>query len=67
MQRGVRSVKSNYCNRKPFWTCMQRLIDKGYTEAAAMAKIKRVYTGSVTRMSKMEDTDILNQLSHQRN
>jgi hypothetical protein len=31
---------------------MQRLIDKGLTEAAAMARIGRVYEGSVTQILK---------------
>jgi hypothetical protein len=52
LQRGVRGVKANYCNRKPFWKCMQILIDKGLTEAAAMARIGRVYKGSVTQILK---------------
>ena len=51
-QRGVLSVRANYCNRKGFWDCMQRLIDKGYTEAAALARISRVYQGSITHILK---------------
>ena len=49
-QRGVLSVRANYCNRKGFWDCMQRLVDKGYTESAALARIGRVYEGSITQV-----------------
>jgi hypothetical protein len=51
-QRGVLSVRANYCNRKGFWDCMQRLVDKGYTEQAALARISRVYAGSITQKLK---------------
>jgi hypothetical protein len=52
IQRGAKFVKSNYCNRKPFWTCMERLIDKGYQQEAALARIGRVYDGCVTKILK---------------
>jgi len=48
-QRGVLSVRANYCNRKGFWDCMQRMVDKGLTEASALARISRVYEGPITQ------------------
>jgi hypothetical protein len=51
-ERGLRCVKQNYYFRKPFWTAMQRLVDKGYTESVAMGKIEKVYDkcGSITNV-----------------
>ena len=47
-QRG--RVRGCYSFRKPFWMCMQRLVDKGYTDATALNKIERVYEGSVSEI-----------------
>ena len=51
-ERGLRCVKQNYYFRKPFWTAMQRLVDKGYTESVAIGKIEKVYEkyGSITNI-----------------
>ena len=50
-ERGVRGVKQNYHFRKPFWRCMQRLVDKGCTEAVAIGRITRIYMRSSSSSS----------------
>ena len=53
-QRGAKGVKANFCHRKPFWKCMNRLIDGGSTAAQALRRIDLVYEkyGSVTKQLK---------------
>ena len=52
-ERGLRGIKQNYFFQKPFWICMQRLIDKGHTEAVALNKIERVYGRSGCSITNM--------------
>ena len=58
-QRGQRGVKANYSFRKPFWRCMERLINKGLTVAVALQRIDTVYAhlGSVTKQLKQIGKD----------
>ena len=51
-ERGLWGVNQNYYFWKPFWMRMQRLIDKGCTEAVALNKIQPVYDrfGSITNI-----------------
>ena len=51
-QRGEKSVKYLFCLRKPFWKCMERLIDNGYTAPEALELINDLYPGTVTEKLK---------------
>ena len=44
--------KASYSQRKPFWECMERQIDRGDTKATALKRVIRVYGhhGSVTKI-----------------
>ena len=41
-------VRSKYCQRKPFWECMKRMIAGGFTAASALRRIGNIYNGSIT-------------------
>ena len=58
-QRGQRGVKANYSFRKPFWKCMERLINSGSNVATALQRINDVYSryGSVTKQLKQIGRD----------
>ena len=46
-------VKAKYCQRKPFWLLMERLIKgRRYTATAALNKIAQVYHGNITTILK---------------
>ena len=51
-ERGAKGVKQSFYFRKPFWMCMQKLVDKGATESVAFSRIQQVYGGfgSITNM-----------------
>ena len=52
LQRG--RVKTTYSQRKPFWMCMERLIDNGFTAQASLRKIMQAYpTGNLTEKLKL--------------
>lgn len=51
-QRGEQKIKHLFCHRKPFWLCVERLIDNGFTSAEAVSKIDDLYKGSVTNKLK---------------
>ena len=59
VQRGQRGVKANYSFRKPFWKCMERLINSGSNVATALQRIDDVYSryGSVTKQLKQIGRD----------
>ena len=59
-ERGGRGVKQNYHFRKPFWRCMQRLVDKGCTESVAIGRITRIYIRSGSSSSI---TDVLRKMA----
>ena len=44
--------KAVYSQRKPFWECMERQIDRGATKVVALKRVMQVYEhhGSVTKM-----------------
>ena len=44
--------KAVYSQRKPFWECMERQIDRGDTKITAVKRVMQVYghLGSVTKM-----------------
>ena len=44
--------KAVYSQRKPFWECMERQIDRGDTKTTALKRVMQVYghLGSVTKM-----------------
>ena len=41
-------VKSKFCQRKPFWECMKRMLAGGFTAASAISRISNIYHGSIT-------------------
>ena len=47
VQRG--RCKALYCQRKVFWDCMERQIDNGCTVSTALARIDRIYSGTITQ------------------
>ena len=47
-QRGEARIKRVFCMPKPFWMCVERLIDVGHTSAEAIKKIDDNYPGSMT-------------------
>jgi len=49
MQRGAGKIKHVFCLRKPFWLCVERLIDAGYTSSEAIQLIDEIYPGSMTQ------------------
>ena len=51
-QRRDEKVKHLFCHRKPFWKCMERLIDNGYTAPEALSLIEELYPGSMTQKLK---------------
>ena len=51
-QRGDKSVKHLFCLRKPFWMCMERPINNGYTAPEALDLINDLYPGTVTEKLK---------------
>ena len=56
LQRG--RVKTTYSQRKPFWMCMERLIDNGFTAQASLRKIMQAYpTGNLTDKLKLIGKD----------